>query len=67
VGPVLEAFGYERILFGSSSAGSNPSRPRSNAGDWYEIARQSLVELGVEQSAVEAVFFNNAKAVYGDA
>ena len=65
VSPVVEAFGYERILFGSSPAGSSSSSPRSDAGDWYEIARESLAELGVEQSAVEAVFADNANRVYG--
>ncbi|KAF9263240.1 hypothetical protein L218DRAFT_336969 [Marasmius fiardii PR-910] len=58
LGPVMEAFGYQRIIFGSS-----PSKT-SNAGDWYELARESLAELGVEQEAVDAVFFATAQEVY---
>jgi predicted TIM-barrel fold metal-dependent hydrolase len=63
VGPVVEAFGYERIIFGSSH--SSASNASSNAGDWYEIARESFAELGVEQEAIDAVFSNNARKVYG--
>lgn len=62
VGPVVEAFGFRRILFGS---GSSSTKDISTAGDWYELARESLAELGVEQEAVNAVFFDNAKRVYG--
>jgi len=63
LGPVMEAFGYERIIFGSSP---NPaSNSPSNASDWYEIARESLAELGIEQEFVDAVFYGNAKKVYG--
>ncbi len=58
----MEAFGYERIVFGSSPSASSPSP--SNAGDWYELARESLAELGVEQEAVDAVFALNARKVY---
>jgi predicted TIM-barrel fold metal-dependent hydrolase len=63
VGPALEAFGYERILFGSSPSPS--SRAKSNAGDWYELARESFAELGTEQEDIDAVFFGNASRVYG--
>jgi len=63
LGPVLEAFGYERIIFGSSH--SSASNASSSAGDWYEIARESFAELGVEQEAIDAVFSGNAKKVYG--
>ncbi|KAJ7647231.1 hypothetical protein FB45DRAFT_892819 [Roridomyces roridus] len=63
LGPVVEAFGYQRILFGSSP--SPASQSPSQAGDWYEIARESLAELGVEQEFVDAVFSGNAKRVYG--
>jgi predicted TIM-barrel fold metal-dependent hydrolase len=63
VGPVLEAFGFERIIFGSSH--SSASNASSSAGDWYEIARESFAELGVEQAAIDAVFSANAKKVYG--
>ncbi|KAF9024855.1 hypothetical protein BDZ89DRAFT_1068791 [Hymenopellis radicata] len=62
VGPVMEAFGYERIIFGSSAAGSG--RGMCGAGEWYEIARESLAELAVEQDAINAVFCNTAKRVY---
>ncbi|TFK44800.1 hypothetical protein BDQ12DRAFT_717949 [Crucibulum laeve] len=63
LGPVMEAFGYERIVFGSSP--SPLSKASSNVGDWYELARESLAELGVEQEFVNAVFGGNAKTVYG--
>lgn len=63
VGPVLEAFGFQRIIFGSAPSGA--SHAPSSAGDWYEIARESLAELGVEQEAVDAVFCGNARRVYG--
>jgi len=63
LGPVMEAFGYQRIIFGSSP--SPASRSASLAGDWYEIARECLAELGVEQEFVDAVFCENAKKVYG--
>lgn len=64
VGPVMEAFGYERIIFGSSPSSS--SRGRAHVGNWYEIARESLAELGVEQAFVDAVFYGNAQKVYGN-
>ncbi|KAF5317210.1 hypothetical protein D9611_003982 [Ephemerocybe angulata] len=65
LGPVLEAFGYERIIFGSSP--SIASKSKSNAGDWYEIARESLAELVSDQEFVDAVFHGNALKVYGKA
>jgi predicted TIM-barrel fold metal-dependent hydrolase len=58
----MEAFGYERIIFGSSPTGPAPS----HAGDWYEIARECLAELGLEQIAIDGVFCSNAQAVYGE-
>ncbi|KAF9012419.1 hypothetical protein BDQ17DRAFT_1232265 [Cyathus striatus] len=64
LGPVIEAFGYERIIFGSSP--STSSRLQSLAADWYEIAREALAELGVEQNFVNAVFGGNAENVYVD-
>ncbi|GLB37519.1 hypothetical protein LshimejAT787_0405700 [Lyophyllum shimeji] len=63
LGPVMEAFGYQRIIFGSSPCPT--STGSSVARDWYEIARESLAELGVEQEFVDAVFYGNAKKVYG--
>ncbi|KAN0125428.1 hypothetical protein V8E53_015515 [Lactarius tabidus] len=62
LGPAVEAFGFERIIFGS--APSSISHAQSNASDWYEIARESFAELGVDQDSVDAVFCGNAKRVY---
>lgn len=62
LGPAVEAFGFERIIFGSAPSPS--SHAPSNASDWYEIARESFAELGVEQDSVDAVFCGNAKRVY---
>jgi predicted TIM-barrel fold metal-dependent hydrolase len=62
VGPAVEAFGFERIIFGS--APSPTSLARSNAGDWYEIAREAFAELGVDQEGVDAVFGGNAQRIY---
>jgi predicted TIM-barrel fold metal-dependent hydrolase len=59
----VEAFGYQRIIFGSSPCPT--SEAPSNASDWYEIARESLAELGIEQESINAVFSGNAKVVYG--
>ena len=66
VGSVVEAFGFQRILFGSSPAAPlSGSSPASNAGDWFELARESFAELGIEQDAIDAVFAQNARLVYG--
>ncbi|KAI9059133.1 hypothetical protein FKP32DRAFT_1596457 [Trametes sanguinea] len=66
VGPTIEAFGFQRILYGSSPAAPRTaSTPASNAGDWFELARESFAELGIEQDAIDAVFAENAKAVFG--
>jgi predicted TIM-barrel fold metal-dependent hydrolase len=62
VGPAVEAFGFERIIFGS--APSSSSHAHSSAGDWYEIAREAFAELGVEQNSVDAVFGGNARRVF---
>ncbi|PFH50924.1 hypothetical protein AMATHDRAFT_47531 [Amanita thiersii Skay4041] len=63
LGLVIEAFGFERIIFGTSpSAGTQHP---SHVGDWYEIAREALAELGIEQGPVDDVFYGNAKRVYG--
>lgn len=63
VGPAVEAFGFQRIIFGSAPSSSSSSS--SNAADWYEIARESFAELGVEQEDVDNVFGGNARRVYG--
>jgi hypothetical protein len=65
VGPAVEAFGFERIIFGS--APSPVSRAQSNAGDWYEIAREAFAELGVDQESIDAVFGGNAQHIYAAA
>jgi predicted metal-dependent TIM-barrel fold hydrolase len=57
VGPILEAFGTDRILYASSGS--------VNPGDWYELAREVVAELGVEQEAVDAVFCGNASGLFG--
>ncbi|KAL4246199.1 hypothetical protein ABKN59_009292 [Abortiporus biennis] len=62
IGPALEAFGFERIIYGSSP--SPLSHSASNAGDWYELARESFAELGVEHDTIDAVFGQNALKVY---
>ncbi|KAH8119380.1 hypothetical protein DFH11DRAFT_1686272 [Phellopilus nigrolimitatus] len=63
LGPAVEAFGYQRIIFGTSP--SPVTSTQSKAGYWYEIARESLAELGLEQEDIDAVFSGNAKTVYG--
>ncbi|KAH8828070.1 hypothetical protein DL96DRAFT_1555594 [Flagelloscypha sp. PMI_526] len=65
LGPVIEAFGFSRVIFGSSPSPS--ARGPSHAGDWYEIARESLAELSGEQEFIDGVFSDNAKKVYGKA
>lgn len=62
VAPVIEAFGFERIIFGSSPSLS--SKAPSQPSDWYEIARESLAETGIEQTYVDAIFSTNAERVY---
>lgn len=62
MGPAVEAFGFQRILFGS--APSATAHTMSSVSDWYEIARESFAELGVEQEDVDAVFGGNAERVY---
>lgn len=62
LGPIIEAFGFGRIMYGSSSSTGSSSGASS---DWYDIARESLAELGVDQEDVDAVFEGTAKKVYG--
>ena len=59
VGPAIEVFGIECIVFGS--APSPVSRAQSNAGCRYEIAHEASVELGVDQEKVDAMFGGNAQ------
>lgn len=63
VGPALEAFGDQRIIFGSSP--SPESYAKSAVGDWYELVKESLAELGIEQEGVDGIFGGNARKVYG--
>lgn len=56
VGPIVEAFGTDRILYASSGS--------ENPGGWYELAREVVAELGVEQEAVDAIFGGNANGVF---
>jgi len=62
IGPVLEAFGFERILFGSSPVGS--AAAPSKVADWYELSRECFAELGIEQAGIDAIFGGNAKVVF---
>ena len=65
VGPAVEAFGFQRILFGSSAAAPLAgASSASNAGDWFELARESFAELGLEQEDLDAVFAQNARLAY---
>ena len=57
VGPIVEAFGTDRILYASSGV--------ANPGDWYELARESVAELNLEQGAVDAIFGGNVNSVFG--
>ncbi|KAF9653998.1 hypothetical protein BDM02DRAFT_3107195 [Thelephora ganbajun] len=63
VGPALEAFGDQRIIFGTSP--SPESYTKSAVGDWYELVKELLAELGIEQEGVDAIFGGNAQKVYG--
>ncbi|KAI0344615.1 hypothetical protein BDW22DRAFT_1354715 [Trametopsis cervina] len=66
VGPALEAFGYERIIFGSSPSTSSTSSAVT-PGEWFEIARECFAELGTEQEDLDVVFAGNARKVYSTA
>jgi len=62
LGPVVEAFGFERIIFGSSPPAG--SQGPSKSGEWYNMAREALAELGVEQEFIDNVFSLNAQRAY---
>jgi len=49
-------------MYGSSSSSGSSS---GSSADWYDIARESLAELGVDQEDVDLVFEGTAKKVYG--
>lgn len=61
--PVLEAFGFERIIFGSSpaSAGGSPVL----AENWCKLVLDSFRELAVSQDEMDNIFIDNAERVYG--
>lgn len=65
VGPIIEAFGFNRIIYASS--GLSSTVPSSSPQNWYEIARETVAELGVDQESIDAIFGGNAKALYGQA
>ncbi|KDQ53593.1 hypothetical protein JAAARDRAFT_39282 [Jaapia argillacea MUCL 33604] len=62
LGHAVEAFGTDRIIFGSSPSDSTTP---SGVSEWYELARESLTELGIDQEGIDAVFGGNALKVYG--
>lgn len=63
--PVLEAFGFERIIFGSSPvfAGGSPAL----AEIWYKLVLESFRELAVSQEEMDKIFVENAERVYASA
>jgi predicted TIM-barrel fold metal-dependent hydrolase len=65
VGPIIEAFGFNRIIFATSS--SSGAESNSSPGNWYEMAREAVAELGIDQDGVDAIFGGNAKTLYGAA
>ncbi|KAF8444735.1 hypothetical protein L210DRAFT_848389 [Boletus edulis BED1] len=63
--PVLEAFGFERIIFGSSPAFADGSP--ALAEKWYKLVLESFRELAVSQDEIDNIFVENAQRVYGSA
>ena len=61
VGPALEAFGSERILWGSAPT---TTTPRLGLAEWYELSREAWAELGVEAECIDALFHENATRLY---
>lgn len=61
--PVLEAFGFERIIFGSSPAFVSGSP--ALAESWYKLILESFRELAVSQHEMDRIFIKNAEHVYG--
>jgi hypothetical protein len=65
IDPVLEAFGFERIIFGSSPASTSGSP--ALAENWYKLVLESFRELAVSQDELDKIFIDNAERVYGPA
>ncbi|KIJ18625.1 hypothetical protein PAXINDRAFT_71388 [Paxillus involutus ATCC 200175] len=63
IAPVLEAFGFERIIFGSSPATASDASAQPT--NWYRLTQESFRELAVEQDEINKVFMENAERVYG--
>lgn len=73
--PAIEAFGFHRLLFGSSPGLPGPHlgrRTRPSVGliyphqpsGWYAVLRRSLTELGVSRDDLSMVMHENAVKVY---
>ena len=62
MGFAVEAFGFERVIFGLVL--SPVSLAQLNTGNWYEIACEVFVELGIDQESVDAVFAGNTQCIY---
>jgi len=62
LGPALDAFGFARVIFGTSPSPSS-SAP-STAHDWYVLVREVVAELAVDQEGVNAIFSGTASSVY---
>lgn len=75
VSPAIEAFGFHRIVFGSSPALPGPhlgrrTRPSVDLiypyapSEWYSVLRRCLTELGLDAESVTKIMSDNAKDVY---
>jgi len=63
LGPALDAFGFSRIMFGSSPSPS--SAAASTPHDWFTLVKEVVAELAVDQQGIDAIFGGTAKTVYG--
>ncbi|CAO1626492.1 unnamed protein product [Parajaminaea phylloscopi] len=71
---VLEAFGVDRLIWGSnvgaghSTAGALPGSVVSDAEaavkEWYEVVREGLAGMGLDEDSLENIFSTNASRVY---
>lgn len=61
VGPALEAFGFERILWGSSPT---VAASTLDLAEWYDLSREAWAELGIEAECIDALFHENATRIY---